>query len=128
MSAPQQQTDGLRRSSAIVPPTLPAQPSKNAEDPTAWTKEPHEDPDEVPHDVVGLLALGLVLMALVTAVLWMVAGPVVAGIVGGILGLFTVIRLSRRARRERIEESMMPKDLVEGAPAPGSGGARQPTE
>lgn len=128
MSPPTQpQLDGLRRS-ADAPPSLPAQPAKNADDPTAWTREPHEDPDEVPHDVVGLLALGIVLMALVTAVLWLVAGPVVACIVGGILGLFTVIRLSRRASRERIEESVLPKHLVERAPPPGSGGERKAPE
>ena len=111
MSPPIPQTHGLTRDPAPAPPGVP-EPSKNADDPTAWNREHHEDPDEVPHDVVGLLALGIVFMAIVTAVLWLVAGPLIACLVGGVLGLFTVIRLTRRASRERVAESVLQTDLV----------------
>jgi hypothetical protein len=109
--------------------TAPAsRPAKNADDPTAWSPyERHEDPDEIPHDVIGLVALGAVLMALVTAVLWVTIGPIAAVPAGIVIAVWTVVRLTRRAHRERVQEHRLPhKDLVERAPPPGSGGEWRP--
>jgi hypothetical protein len=109
-------------------PAPAPRPAKNADDPTAWSPyEHHEDPDEIPHDVVGILALSLVLLALLSAVLWLVFGPLAAIIAGVAVAVWTVIRLSRRALRERVLEHSLPsKDLVERAPPPGSGGEWRP--
>lgn len=68
----------------------------------------HEDPDEVPHDVVGMLALTIVLLAMVTGLLWLVAGPWAAAIVGVIAGAYAIFRLTRRAARERAEPPRHP--------------------
>ena len=103
-------------------------PAKNADDPTAWSPyEHHEDPDEIPHDVIGILAISLVLLAVVTAVLWIAVHPIAAIVAAVLFATWTVVRLSRRALRERVEERRMPsKDLVERAPPPGSGGDWRP--
>jgi hypothetical protein len=107
-----------------APGTEPIEPAKNADDPTAWSPyEHHEDPDEIPHDVIGMLAIGLVLLALVTAAMWILVGPAAAIAVVVLGAIWTVVRLTRRAQRERVLEHRMPsKDLIERAPPPGSGG------
>jgi len=99
-------------------------PAKNADDPTAWSPyEHHEDPDEIPHDVIGILAVSIVFLALLSAVLWFVVGPAAAIVVGLIAAIWTVARLTRRAHRERDLEHRLPsKDLVERAPPPGTKG------
>src|SRR5687768_13724709 len=79
----------------------------------------HEDPDEVPHDVIGVLALSLALIAMFVAVLWLTIGPLAAAIGGAIAGAIAIVKLTRRAARERIEEQHLPKDQVERAPPPG---------
>lgn len=108
--------------------TSDVRPAKNADDPTAWSPyEHHEDPDEIPHDVIGILAVTIVFLALLTAVLWWVVGPTVAIIVGVIAAIWAVARLSRRSLRERDLEQRLPsKDLVERAPPPGSKGEVRP--
>jgi Flp pilus assembly protein TadB len=114
----------------MSPPDLsPSErPANNADDPTAWSPyEHHEDPDEIPHDVIGILALGIALMAILTAVMWISVGPVAAAVTGGIAAIWAVIRLTRRAHRERREELTLPsKDLVERAPPPGHHGSWPP--
>ena len=61
----------------------------------------HEDPDEVPHDVIGILALTIVLLAMITGLLWLIAGPIAAAILGVVAGVWLIGRLTRRAARER---------------------------
>ena len=76
----------------------------------------HEDPDEVPHDVVGVLALSLAMIALLVAVLYLTLGAVAAAIGGVIAGAFAIVRLTRRAARERLEEHEPPPDVITHAP------------
>jgi len=67
------------------------------------------DPDHIPHEVVGLLALGIVVMAVVTGAVWVAFGGAAAIIVLAIIGLWGIARLSRRARRERVDEALHPR-------------------
>ena len=90
----------LRRA---APPGVTAHPAPGV--PYADT---HEDPDEVPHDVIGMLALTIVLLAMVTGLLWLVAGPIAAAIVGIAAGVWAILRLTRRAARERAEPPRRP--------------------
>jgi Flp pilus assembly protein TadB len=64
------------------------------------------NPDGVPHDVVGRIALGLVVVAAVGVFSWLAFG-VIAAIVVGLIAMFLVFRgLPTRARRERTEEAV----------------------
>jgi hypothetical protein len=78
--------------------------------------EHHEDPDEVPHDVVGVLALSLAMIALFVAILYLTLGAFAAAVGGAIAAAFAIVRLSRRAARERLEEHEPPPDVIEHAP------------
>jgi Flp pilus assembly protein TadB len=78
--------------------------------------EHHEDPDEIPHDVIGVLALSLAMIAIFVALLWLTLGPVAAAIGGLIAATIAIVRLSRRAARERLEEHPPPPDVIQHAP------------
>jgi hypothetical protein len=61
-------------------------------------------PDNIPHDVMALLALGIIMIAVVTMLAYLIAGAGVAIGLALVIGLWTIGRLSRRASRERTEE------------------------
>lgn len=67
------------------------------------------DPDHVPHDVVGILAISVVGFALITGVVWMAFGGAPAMILLAIGFMWFIARLARRADREREEEAIHPK-------------------
>lgn len=71
------------------------------------------DPDHVPHDVVGILALSVVAIALLTGMAWLVFGAGAAIVMLAIVGLWWIARLTRRAERERVEEALHPPEREE---------------
>lgn len=60
-------------------------------------------PDGVPHDIVGATLMGTLVVGFAVALLWSVAGPVVAGCLGVVGALGLIIGLSRRSKRERTD-------------------------
>lgn len=66
---------------------------------------PHEDlerkPDGVPHDVVGLVALFSWFASLAAAFFLVATGRVVAVVVSLAVTIFIIVRLYRRAERNR---------------------------
>lgn len=62
--------------------------------------------DGVPHDIVGFLAYAVVALAGLTAVAYLLGGPTVALSIGLVAGALVILRLVRRARRERIVEAV----------------------
>ena len=60
-------------------------------------------PDGVPHDIIGATLMGTLVVGFAVALLWSVAGPVVAASVGTIAAFGLIIGLSRRAKRERTD-------------------------
>jgi len=69
----------------------------------------HRDPDHVPHDVIGMLALSIVFIALITGGVWMMFGGTAAILVLAAVGIWRIATLSNRAKDERIEEDRHPK-------------------
>ena len=69
---------------------------------------PHHDahdrkPDGVPHDIVGTTAFIAVLLAILLGGAWKLVGPVSAGIVTFLVGVYAIYRMSKRSTRERDE-------------------------
>ncbi len=60
-------------------------------------------PDGVPHDIVGATLMGTLIVGFIVALLWSVAGPIIAAIFGALAALWLIFGLSRRAKRERNE-------------------------
>jgi Ca2+/Na+ antiporter len=66
------------------------------------------DPDHVPHDVVGTLALSIVFIAILTFTMWTWFGTAVTALMLAVVAVWWIVRLSRRASRERKEEALHP--------------------
>lgn len=77
------------------------------------TQHISRDPDHVPHDVIGMLALSIVFIALLTGVTWMVFGGTAAVLVLAAIGIWRIASLSRRAKEERIEDDLHPERRID---------------
>ena len=90
----------------MQPQTMPPQPPNRGHH-----ESPERDPDGVPHDIVGTTAFIAVLLAILLGGAWKLVGPIAAGIVTFLVGIYAIFRMSRRSNRERheIEEESPPQ-------------------
>ncbi len=72
------------------------------------TEVPDTAVDVVPHDIVGYLAMGIVGVAMAMFWAYLASGVALALMVGAVIGGYAIVRLSRRAHRERQEEASRP--------------------
>lgn len=66
-------------------------------------------PDGVPHDIVGMLAFGIVIAAMVMLGAYLLGGVWPALAIAAVAAVFLIARLSRRSTRERDEEAHDPR-------------------
>lgn len=68
-------------------------------------------PDGVPHDIIGILAYGIAVLAGATLLSWLFVGAWLAVLVGIVGGILLVKNLPKRSTRERRQEA--PGNVIE---------------
>lgn len=63
--------------------------------------------DGIPHDVIGMLAYGIVMLVAATVIAYLAVGIVAAGVAAVVIAALMLRFLPRRARRERRQEAIL---------------------
>lgn len=89
----------------MPPPPVPPQVTTVDAEVAREHPEKVGKPDGVPHDVVGVLAFSIVLVAITMGILYMFIGLTATVIIALVLTPFVIVPLARRAAGERTEEA-----------------------
>ncbi len=97
-------------SGPIEPRPLPSTSALVDLDPELVREHPElvGKPDGVPHDIVGILAFMIVIIAMAIVGAYLLLGVLPAIIIAALVTPFIVVHLSRRSSRERTEEAHDP--------------------